>query len=205
MAGEEAPDWVIEETVKRFLARDGVTLEQIIQLAGSIKDQARRTQVLKLSYTTFKDELNNRAVPLWASEVFEFSSQFSTSGYSAEQVLGEPSLEVCGDNMGSWAQRNNKREWVKVGFGETVVPLKVSVHQNNAVGFVRSITLWNADGTSTEIKVEDTTEECPGILEVMTQDHLQPIKAITVTLDGQHKSGYEEIDAISIVGVPVGD
>jgi hypothetical protein len=233
MAGEEAPDWVIEETVKRFLARDGVTLEQIIQLAGGVKDhetraevlkvglrgnggvtleqiaqlaasisdQALRAEVLEVYHATFKDELLAKTVSLWASEVIEFSSQHS----KAKSALGEPDVERCGDSSKAWSTRTDARGWLKVGFGQTVVPWKVSIHQNRAVGFVRSITLWNADGTSTEIEVDDTTNKCPGILEVITRNHLQAIDAITVTIDGQHNNRYAGIDAISIVGVPVGD
>ena len=60
----------------------------------------------------------------WASKVIEYSSELTPIQYSAEQVLGKPSvLPAAGESPTAWTpDRPNNMEFIKVGFAN---PMKI--------------------------------------------------------------------------------
>ena len=138
----------------------------------------------------------------WASEVVEFSSQYKNSDYAAVQVLGKPTLSSCADNKAAWApgKKNAGVAFVRVRFPKPVWFPQIGVHESYGVGAVRRIVLWDDDGNDTEFDVQDTVMTCPDVAKFRFDQHRRPVKDVTVVLDTQSVSGWNEIDAISLTG-----
>ena len=67
----------------------------------------------------------------WASEVVEYSSQYMSTKYSADQVLGQPnSFPKGGDSKVSWSPKteDGKLEFIKVKFENPMPVLQVVIY-----------------------------------------------------------------------------
>ena len=146
------------------------------------------------------------SISQWASEVVEFSSQYADSDYAATQVLGEPDVTSCSDNGRAWApgDSNAGNEYVRVRFANPVWFPEIGVHENYAVGAIRKIILWDAEGNGTEYDVQDPLRKCPGVAQFQFDEYTKLVKELTVVLDTKAVSGWNEIDAISLSGKVLG-
>ena len=149
---------------------------------------------------SIKDTLPS--ISQWASEVVEFSSQYGNSNYAATQVLGEPNVPGCADHGKAWVAKNASagNEYVRVRFASPVWFPEIGVHENYAVGAIRKIILWDAEGDGTEYDVQDPLSKCPGVAEFQFDEYTKPVNELTVVLDTKAVSGWNEIDAISLSG-----
>ncbi|MGB0717226.1 MAG: hypothetical protein ACPGXK_15215, partial [Phycisphaerae bacterium] len=73
--------------------------------------------------------LDGQSVDQWASEVLDFSSQYSAFGYSAAQALGPPNTPQYGDYGTAWAPSsyNGTIEFLSVGFDTPVYAEGVTI------------------------------------------------------------------------------
>ena len=143
------------------------------------------------------------SISQWASAVVEFSSQYDGGRYAAAQVLGRPNARGCSDNQsGIWATTtaNAGNEHIRVRFARSVWFPEIGVHENNAVGAVRKIILWDAEGNGTEYNVQDPVSKCPGVAEFQFDEYTKPVNELTVVLDTKAVSGWNVVDAISLSG-----
>lgn len=196
----EAPDWVTLEVVQMLGAKGPAGHAALKQLSTSVADPELRAQVITASaeFGVFKP------IKQWADSVIAFSTQYDDKAWAAANVLGEPTVTVCGEQSGAWAPHLSANEWVKVAFAEKIIPQTIHIHESQKVGYVEAIILWNVDKSTTEIKVRDNTEDCPGVLDVQVESHSLPIEAITVRLNGRHgHTQYIYLDAIGISGIAV--
>ena len=142
------------------------------------------------------------SISQWASEVVDFSSQYGSPSWAATQVLGEPNTRGCSDAKTAWAPgpKNSGNEFVRVRFAQAVLFPTIGVHETLGVGTVRKIVLWDAEGNGTEVDVQDSLRECPGVATFQFDDYTKPVNEFTVVLDTKAVSGWNEIDAISLSG-----
>lgn len=201
---EDGPDWLIEGVIDRALSSEAVSSQQLFAIAGKIDDADTRVALQSAVLINSNGSAGIETQQFWASEVLDFSNQYNKDTYAATQALGAPNVEGCGDKPGAWAARNQRQEeHVTVAFGQSLFLKEIEVFQNNGVGFVTKLTLTNDDGSSKTIEVNDTTEECPGVLVVTIEDHYQPVSSVTVHTNGAHSGQFEQIDAIKAYGYPV--
>ncbi len=70
----------------------------------------------------FQSNVNAADASQWADKVLGFSTQFSTTTWSAAQTLGPPDVTVYGDDSDAWTAttKNGTLEYVAVGYAVPV-------------------------------------------------------------------------------------
>ena len=117
---------------------------EVLQLVkDTLPSMSGNPEVLQL----VKDTLPSMSQ--WASEVVDFSSQYRSSGeMAAAQVLGEPNAESCSNAGRIWVpkHRNAGSEYIRVRFNKPVWFPEIGVYENNGVGAIRKVILWDKGG-----------------------------------------------------------
>src|SRR5689334_5375384 len=106
----------------------------------------------------------------FASSVIAFSSQYNTSNYSANEILGAPNrYPACsGGNVWSMATENSGFEFIEVAFATPQPANTIKVYQTSGAGGITSLQV-RALGTSTWTTVYTATaaaDGCGKLLEV---------------------------------------
>jgi hypothetical protein len=80
-------------------------------------------------------------VDQYATSVIDFSSQWSSGGWSAAQTLGAPDTFAYGDIFTSWAPLtiNGTNEFISVGFDTPVYANGATIRETYGNGFVTQI------------------------------------------------------------------
>ena len=146
-----------------------------------------------------------QAADQWADKLLAFSSQYSSTDWSARKVLGIPTIFVYGDDRRAWAPSTSSgtKEFVTVGFTNPVYADGVTIRETYGAGFVTSIeaidvknvvhTVWTGTDTSVPGQVNDFKVTWPRTTYL--------VKAITVRTDTDLSAGWDEIDAIQLHGL----
>lgn len=148
-----------------------------------------------------------QAVPTqeWASELIDFSSQWSAGNWSAAQVLGAPNTFAYGDIATAWAPAamNGGEQFVSVGFTTPTYASGALIRETYGNGFVRRIEALDSAGQY-HLVWAGTDDSQPGA----PVDFLASwaptsflVVGLRVVTDTQHNLGaWEEIDAIQLIG-----
>jgi uncharacterized repeat protein (TIGR01451 family) len=146
----------------------------------------------------------------WASRVEGFSSQFSSTGWSAAQALGAPNTFACGDINTAWAPNNGNPasvEFLHLGYTTPVYATGVRIREtgerSQTVGFVTGVTLIEPNGTQHPLTIPADNATCAGYFEItfpQTSYLVDEVRITTVTPDSGF---YEEIDAVELLGAVV--
>ncbi len=139
----------------------------------------------------------------WAASA-RASTEYSDTNWSADQATGEPDTFQNGDLSTAWASREPDRgpEWLELDYATPVRAIAVRVHETFNPGAVAKVEAALPDGTWTTLwEGKDPTRVSPGWFEAaVTTD--RPIRRIRVTLDSAGVTGWNEIDAVELVGRP---
>jgi len=139
----------------------------------------------------------------WAKSVTYFSSQYNSSGWSAQQVIGAPNIQKCGDIRGAWTTSGSGEQYVEVEYEQKVLPSQVVVRENYTVGFMTKLAFYAERGNEKIVDVRDNLKSCPGNSEFhIANMKLPATNRIRVYVNADH-GGYEEIDAIELIGFAV--
>lgn len=141
----------------------------------------------------------------YASSVIAFSSQWSTGGWSATQVLGTFDTFGYGDIPTSWAPypKNGSHEFITVGFTTAVYANGATIRETYGNGFVTQIdaidnndvyhTVWNGTDNSLPGSPVDF------LASWSLTNYL--VKGLKIYTDTNHDlSAWEEIDSIQLHG-----
>ncbi len=148
-----------------------------------------------------------QAAPLtqYASSVSGFSSQFSSSTWSAAQALGAPNTLSYGDVSTAWAplKQNGTLEDITLGFGTAVYATGATIRETYGNGFVYRVdgvdtsgvlhTLWTGTDTSAAGAPAEFTVNWAA-----TSYLVQGLKIYSNT--DHNLNAWEEIDAIQLTG-----
>ncbi|MBN1202829.1 MAG: discoidin domain-containing protein [Anaerolineae bacterium] len=141
----------------------------------------------------------------WASDAIA-TSQYSDTGWSAVQATGAPDTLECGDNGTAWASSDpNGIDALYVFFDTPVIPTQINIYQTYNPGAIANITLLLADGSDgpSVPSSADPGTSCPGVFTVNVPDGLtqgQPVGGIVILVDQSNHVGWNEIDAVELVG-----
>ena len=143
----------------------------------------------------------------WATGA-EASSEYRTDKYSAREAIGEPNATGYGDRGEAWASKtaDSNEEWLKVTFATPVRASAVRVRQNFNPGAIVKVEAFAADGRSAVVwSGRDTTAytKSQTVWFVATfEPPAFPVQEIKLTLDSFTVKGWNEIDAVQLVGGP---
>ncbi len=143
----------------------------------------------------------------WAATVTSFSSEFSSSDWSANQTLGAPDTFSYGDFATAWAPAsiNGNLEFITVEFDTPVFATGFSIFETLGNGAVYQVDVVDmSDALHTVWTGVDPS--APGTVVEFSIDFAQTaflVKGLKVYTDTDHDLGnYEEIDAIQLRSVP---
>jgi hypothetical protein len=136
----------------------------------------------------------------WTQAAFA-TSEYSSGDYSAMQAAGEPELPgVCIDAPTNWSPLGGTSapEWLELSYAMPSRPVGINVHESLEQGFVRRIdvrdtsmayhTVWTG--------LDDTL--CGEVLEARWPEKPWEVDRVLVQTAAP---GWEEVDAVALVGV----
>jgi hypothetical protein len=175
-------------------------------------EDLRNGRISADTYHAFVDRMTSPpAAPIalpatqWASTVRGFSTQYSASSWSANQVLGPPNVyPMAGDNQGAWASlgADDRDEWIEVGFDQPQRIAATEIYETYNPGAVDRVTLTFQSGRQAD--VFHGPAQARGATSFRNRIDLQqctdePVVAVRVHLASQQVAGWNEIDAIGVV------
>ena len=151
-------------------------------------------------------------VAQYADKVISATTQYGTTGWSAQQMLGAPDTFTYGDARSAWAasSRNDTIEQVALGFATPVYATGATIRQVWGNGFVRKIEVLQQDNTyaTTWQGVDPSLPGAPVDFRVNWTQTTTLVKGLRITIDTNHNlNAWEEIDAVQLHGslTPVDD
>lgn len=140
----------------------------------------------------------------WVSSVSNFSSQYDSTGWSAEQVIGPPKVyPKHGDIRGAWASgTKTNSEFIEVVFLEKVYPTEINIYETYNAGGTRKVEAKTDSGTWV------TIYEAPKVEVIKASRIFKPpfidanisINILKITIDCTSANTWVEIDAVELVG-----
>ena len=103
--------------------------------------------ILFLLFIIFPDNVFSKI--LWADKVVGFSSQHSNKEYSANQILGEPSVTPeYGFTSAAWLPKfpSERMEWIKVKFKEPIYIKQIAINENLNPGAIVNVIIYDSLG-----------------------------------------------------------
>jgi len=138
----------------------------------------------------------------WATEVKEYSSQFSGKDFSASQVTGPPNAFKFGgkDPMAWMASSPNAQEYLVVGFGSPMKIRQIAVVESSNPGAIEMIYVYdeNEDAHLVGSFIPGPIQVNNRILNVFLPAYDFNITSVKIVLDGSMVPGANSIDAIGV-------
>jgi hypothetical protein len=122
--------------------------------------------------------------------------------WGPEQAVGEPDTMQSGDLPTAWAplQPDGGDEWLKLEYEKSVDVAEVRVRETHNPGAISKVTAFLANGS--EVTLWEGVEpkaEAPVEMSFTVPDNVHA-KSIKVYLDTKRVPGWNEIDAVQLIG-----
>ena len=184
----------------RLRALGSVAVPGLIRCRKSEKSPESRYRLDALLRGISVDDAGR--VRQWAMEATA-SSEYGTTDWSASQAAGEPDAPE-GDSRTAWAAKDadGGPEWLRLKFPAAVRVAKIRVHENLTPGGVVAIDVVGLDGVRRR-----AWEGEDGGAGAWFEADLQGFvgREIVIVLDTRKHAGWEEIDAVELIGDLVED
>jgi hypothetical protein len=139
----------------------------------------------------------------WASTATA-SSEYQHDDWSAMQATGKPDTEGPGDARTAWASltADGGEEWLELGYEAPVLPVRVRIHETYNPGAVVKVEARDGKGGWTLLwQGRDPVREGAGWCELDVAAPMA-VRTIRITLDSANVPGWNEIDAVELIGDP---
>jgi hypothetical protein len=134
------------------------------------------------------------------------TSQYGEDNYSPMQATGEPNTLVFGDYPTAWASQEAEGgvQELELGYEHAVVPSAINLYETNAPGAVIAIDGYDAANDEWVVLWEGDADSArtPGVFSPPITNPGFAIDTIRVVLDTDAVGGWNEIDAVELVGRP---
>ena len=154
-----------------------------------------------------QDEIKNDPDGQWAIDATASSSYNDAVGdasWSAKQATGAPNVDNYADDGHAWASKtpDGGIEWLDLTFAKPVHASEVRIRESMGSGAVIKVDLFDEAGAAHTIwqGVDPTKELNYLTLKFKTTDY--KVKRVKVTLATNVIPGWNEIDAVQLVGKP---
>jgi OmpA-OmpF porin, OOP family len=138
----------------------------------------------------------------WASKVIEFSSELTPVQYSAEQVLGKPTvLPAAGESPTAWTpNRPNKEEFIKVGFSDPMPIRQVVIAESYGPTAITQVYIYDTSGKEYPVgSFSPRSIPLKGrLLSIIVDKTDFAVASVKVEFDGATVPEYYSMDAIGI-------
>jgi hypothetical protein len=143
----------------------------------------------------------------YASSVIDFSSQWSTTSWSASKAIGAPDVTTYGDNSNAWlaSVKDGTLEYIGLGYTTPVFAYGATIRETLGAGMVYKVeardtagawhTVWQGTDPNKEGAIADFFIKWP-----ITNYKVNGLRVHTNT---NKTTTYEEIDAVQLSGVTI--
>ncbi len=138
----------------------------------------------------------------WATSATA-STQFADASWSAMQASGPPDTTECGDITTAWASAtSNGVDWLRLEYAVAVVPTQISIYQTFNPSAVNLVEVTDTNGITYPVyeATPAPAAPCPFVLVVNVTGITAPVQTVTVHIDQTNHTGWNEIDAVELVG-----
>lgn len=137
------------------------------------------------------------------------SSEYGSDDWSAMQATGEPNVFECEDSVFAWASVGaNTKEWIELTYDVPVLPTEINIYMNYNPSQVVEVQIITTEGdayttTTTEPEI---VPYCPDTYSISLELEKQlSVNKVKIFIDQSKLGiGWNEIDAVELVGVPEG-
>lgn len=141
----------------------------------------------------------------WAEDATA-SSQYSESGYTALEATGEPNISTPSDNPLSWtsSETDAGTETLELSYKYMVRPTGVAIYESYNPGAVTKVEAYDADADEWIVlwEGEAPTDEAMRVFSPPLDAPDFLTNMIRLTLQTDLVSGWNEIDAVQLQGLP---
>lgn len=206
------PDAVSQATARLAEIGSPAALElEALAKSGAPEEQVRAKTVLKLiaHFETGDSGLWKQwAAGAKASSEYDGQGKTDDSDWAARQACGKPDTDTDGDHPTAWASHkpDGGEEWLELTFQAAVRPVRVRIHETFNPGAVAKIEALDGEEKWRVVwKGKDTTAGSPGVLDAPLDLPTFATRSLRITLDTAAVEGWNEIDAVQLIGEPAGD
>jgi len=159
--------------------------------------------VVILSGFSFGQNIDSITVR-YVSEVKAFSSQYSQTGYSANQVLGiSDTYPNYGDNPAAWASftADSRREYLELKYSDAEPIRYVAVYETYHPGAIDTIYVKNPTNNEWVVIWSGNAQplkESSRVFEVSFPVTSFNVSEIRIAINSPAVGGWNEIDAVAI-------
>jgi hypothetical protein len=155
--------------------------------------------------------LSAEAAPIdqWADSVIDYSSEFSSTSWSAAQALGTPDTFGYGDIVTAWAPINKDGflEYITLGYATPAYASGVTIRETDGNGFVYQVDVLDTSSILHTVWT-GTDPSAPGtpvdyLVNFAQTDYL--VNGVKIYVDTNHSGSWEEIDAVQLHGDTVSE
>jgi hypothetical protein len=143
----------------------------------------------------------------FASAVISYSSQWSSTTWSAQQVLGTNNVGVnAGSSSNAWSSlsADGQREFLVLGFTEPQTVKKIEIFENVFPGAIDTVYLRNSNTNKWTIVYSKPAQTNLGEVGRVFSIHLietpYMANAIRLAINSPEVPSWNEIDAVAITG-----
>lgn len=210
-----APD---EPAARDLLRRlDGVDLESAL---AAFQWSARQTQPVRLAGAEGIGDFDAAEFGRFVEEWLGFETdeqviaalggararQRELAGWSAMQATGAPNADARRDDPHAWASRDSDMglQWIELGYANPERATAVVVHEVSAGGALVEVHGRDANGHSQLLWSGSTADQLGTPLRIEFPQTGFRVARIRLVLDTNRTPGWNEIDAVELVGVSGG-
>jgi hypothetical protein len=173
----------------------------------AITDQQEKEKKVKEALE--EEKILNDTSGQWAISAEASSTYADHAGkdtWSAEQMTGKPDVETYGDNGNAWTSKEADKglEWVQLTFSKAVNAYEVRIRQTFNPGAIIKVELIDEKGKNHTIweGVDKTKYEQDKIQYFISKFDKTDYKtkSVKITLATNSVPGWNEIDAVQLIG-----
>ncbi len=174
-----------------------------MKLFNQIEIPASATLIaFTLSFNCYAVDLHQ-----YASSVINFSSQWSTTTWSAQQAVGAPNVAAYGDNRNAWlaSVRDGTLEFISLGYTTPVYSYGATIRETSGAGFVYKVEVRDTSNIWRNVWQKTDPNKEGQIANFFVSWPITPYKVngIRVHTNTSKTTTWEEIDSVQLSGVTV--
>jgi len=202
---EKKVDEQVNEQVQKTTEEVNKQLKQADSLKSAGEQMDKETKIKEAldEEQILKDPKGQWAIDADASSTY---ASDNVSGWSPVKMTGKPDVENYGDNGNAWASKEADKgiEWVKLTYKKPVNATEIRIRQTYGPGAIIKIELIDEKGKSNTVwEGVDKTKYEPNKIKyfnVSFEKTAYKTKTVKITLATNSVSGWNEIDAVQLVG-----
>ncbi len=181
----------------------GVLITVVVAWALAVGVDPGTVNPQTISYSSGNTRMN---LSVWERPGASHVVRSTESGlnWSPPQATGAPDTTAAGDAVTAWASMSadGQAEWLMLDYEQAVVPQRIDVYESYKPGALVRMTVFTSDGK--EVEVWQGTDPTPtsaamGVSKIPVSVDFKT-KRVKLYIDSPAVAGWNEIDAVGLVG-----